>query len=1006
MTRKELTLDRRTQADLCRRVEELAASYTPEWRFDRRDPDVGSTLALIFADQMEGNIRRMNQLPEKYHTEFVNLLGLSLKPAYPASGIAVVDVMRGTVPGVELPRGTRLMAEGEDGTPVLFETMGDVYLTNARMTDVLSISGTEGRIRALLGGPAPARLIPENSELPEGETTEKSVSEGTFPFEMFDYEQPGIEKNALLLYHRNVFGNQPGVPVQIHITSPEGRNLARMLTDPKHWKWSYCAENGLVPFESVQEENGAILLKREGESVPVKVDGGEYHLVCLEAVGPVRGVIEVGDIRLSSCQDNAVPQLLLHNGEELDAKNCMPLGDTASLFDEWYICDEQAFTQKDALITISFDLSSRKKMMQLTVQQQIEELKIIKRKPTAVQYQTAYTAPERVAVEYYDGRLWRRLPGAHDWETLFDGSHSGQVQLSFRCPADWASVPVHGYEGHCLRLRVTQADNCYLLPCEHTMPVLRNVTISYTYDGVWKQPQRLRTVCGTCTEDQTKALLDGGSVTAFRPLFHPAASLYLGFDRPMEGAPISMLFDVEESVHFHMEPVAFEYSTRTGFKQMKVIDGTGNFSGSGTVLFMPPADFAPAEVEGVRRWWLRLRGDERAIEGYHPLIRGITLNAVDIQNRLTHPEEVFYVDTAVPNMSFTLSARNILSAEVFVNEMGRLSRYQMRELLDSTPQDVRAEYDIMGEITAFYVRWTEVDSFDASRSGDRHYMIDRANNTLQFGDGINVRIPQAQRGAAVLVQAVSCDGARGNVAAGEIDGFYGNVMYVESVHNPVGTYSGSNLEDLDSARERGADFLCGRGRLVSERDFVRAVKSFSDTVEKVKCRAGCDIDGSPDPSLITLVVMTRDYAAGAYSFNNIYGPLRQMLLKRCDAMVTPECLVISEPMYMEISVSVWVKVDDAARAFDVQNLIMDSIRDFLEPLPSPGHSGWEIGTLPTENQLKMLLHSLRFQGRIERMIAVARYVDKNGVHETGLDQLPNTPFAIGINGEHKIHVTF
>ena len=159
MTRKELMLDHRTQADLCRRVEELAASYTPEWRFDRRDPDVGSTLALIFADQMEGNIRRMNQLPEKYHTEFVNLLGLNLKPAYPASGIAVVEVMRGTVPGVELPRGTRLMAEGEDGTPVLFETMGDVYLTNARMTDVVSISGTEGCIKPLVGGPVPALMV-------------------------------------------------------------------------------------------------------------------------------------------------------------------------------------------------------------------------------------------------------------------------------------------------------------------------------------------------------------------------------------------------------------------------------------------------------------------------------------------------------------------------------------------------------------------------------------------------------------------------------------------------------------------------------------------------------------------------------------------------------------------------------------------------------------------------------------------------------------------------------
>ena len=94
MNHDELTLDSRTQADLCARVEELAASYTPEWRFDRRDPDIGSTLALIYTGQMADNIRRLNQLPEKYHTEFVNLLGLTLKPAYPASGVAVVELLR------------------------------------------------------------------------------------------------------------------------------------------------------------------------------------------------------------------------------------------------------------------------------------------------------------------------------------------------------------------------------------------------------------------------------------------------------------------------------------------------------------------------------------------------------------------------------------------------------------------------------------------------------------------------------------------------------------------------------------------------------------------------------------------------------------------------------------------------------------------------------------------------------------------------------------------------
>ena len=56
--------------------------------------------------------------------------------------------------------------------------------------------------------------------------------------------------------------------------------------------------------------------------------------------------------------------------------------------------------------------------------------------------------------------------------------------------------------------------------------------------------------------------------------------------------------------------------------------------------------------------------------------------------------------------------------------------------------------------------------------------------------------------------------------------------------------------------------------------------------------------------------------------------------------------------------------------------------------------------------MKMLLQSLRFQGHIGRMIAVARYVDRNGVHETGLDQLPDTPFAIGVSGEHHVYIEF
>ena len=1002
MNQKELKLDSRTQEDLCRRVEELAASYTPEWRFDRRDPDIGSALALIFTGQMAENIRRMNRLPEKYHTEFVNLLGLNLKPSYPASGVVVVDLLRGTVPGIALPRGSRLKADSANGSAILFETVGDVYITNARVTDVLSISGTKGRIHVMAGGLKPAQFVPASIEEQPVEAEEASGPQ----FGLFDYEETGIERNAMLLYHRNVFGAQAGLPVRIYLAAPEGKSLAKELTDPELWRWSYYTGSGLEPFSGVEVQDECIVLRRNGNSAPITIDGSPYHMICLEALAPISKSVTVQDIRLASEKKPTPPQLILHNGEELEAQLCMPLGETASVFEECYICDDQIFAQKDATVTLGFELSNQKKLVKLTAQQEIEELKIIKRKSRAVQYEIAFSAPNRIVLEYFNGQLWRRLPCSNDWASLFDGTHGGEYQISFRCPEDWASVPVNGYEGRCLRIRITQADNCYLMPCEHTMPVLRNVYLSYSYDSVWKQPQKLCTICGTQITEQTRQLLNGEPVTVFQPLPYPEASLYLGFDRPLEGAPISILFDVEESIHFNMEPVQFEYSTRTGFKQMKVVDTTENFSNAGTILFMPPSDFAAVDVEGISRWWLRIRGSEKACEGYHPKIRGIQLNAVDVQNKQTHPEEAFYVEIATPNMEYPLAARNILSAQVFVSELDQLSKHQMRKMIEEHPEDVRVEHDFLGEITAFYVRWTEVDSFEHSQSTDRHYMIDRARNVLMFGDGIHVRIPQARRGEAILVQTVSSDGAAGNVPAGAINGFYNNVLYVESVHNPVATYAGNDQEDLDRARRRGADILCGHGRLISEMDFVRAVKEFSGTIEKVKCVAGRDLNGVPDPDLVTIAIMTKDYASGAHSFHDIRRPLRKMLLERCDATMKQESLVISEPVYIEISVAVWVDVDDAARAFDVQNLILDSVRRFLEPLPQPGHRGWDIGSLPTENQIKMLLQGLRFPGHIGRMIVVGRYVDKNGVHEVSLDQLPDTPFAIAVNGDHKVYIEF
>ena len=153
MKHNDVLLDPRSVQDLRGEIRRLAASYTPEWAFSDTNPDVGSVVGLIFANQMEENIRRMNLVMEKYHTEFVNMLNLSLRPAYPASGVVVMNLIEGSVTGVQVPAGTRLIGQEdtEDARQIFFETVSDLYVTGAKLTDVFQASGTFGKLLPVRG---------------------------------------------------------------------------------------------------------------------------------------------------------------------------------------------------------------------------------------------------------------------------------------------------------------------------------------------------------------------------------------------------------------------------------------------------------------------------------------------------------------------------------------------------------------------------------------------------------------------------------------------------------------------------------------------------------------------------------------------------------------------------------------------------------------------------------------------------------------------------------------
>lgn len=124
-------LDKRTREDVLRQIEELAASYTPEWRFHRGNPDLGSTLALLYADIMEDIITHYNNVPAQNRSEFLKMLGAEAQKPDKAEGYMTFGLVKPDMPEACVPKGFGVAAKSEGPEMVRFETLDEVYVSSS-----------------------------------------------------------------------------------------------------------------------------------------------------------------------------------------------------------------------------------------------------------------------------------------------------------------------------------------------------------------------------------------------------------------------------------------------------------------------------------------------------------------------------------------------------------------------------------------------------------------------------------------------------------------------------------------------------------------------------------------------------------------------------------------------------------------------------------------------------------------------------------------------------------
>lgn len=981
-------LDNRTEEDIIERIRQLAKAYVPQWHFDTENPDIGSTIALLFAEQTMSNVKHFNHILPRYHAQLINLLGLSLMPAQPSGTVVFMDLIADTMEGTFVPAGTKLLSMNT-GERIVFETSAPLYVSNSKFISGFLTRREDGRVYNF------------NQEMEDSLSFE--------PFPLFDFtNMKATGEDSIILSHPYIFDIE-NEDITVDLLGNEA-----LLSKIRDGKFSFFFEgpDGFKPVSDYRVTSTGVILQKDFSCLTNEVNPEDGELIPHEttrlkmmANDSIIETISVDEINISSAGSPRMMDFVGNEEENYREDNFAPFSDKLDLYKECYINLENYFMKQGAQLTLEFDLYFDTNNVNFSQREIDESLKIIKRKPKNQNDEVGPDVyPDEVSMCYYNGSAWRRMDVEGFDIRMFAKGSEGHIKLTFEAPKDWQSVDVAGRAGHYIRFQLLQSYNCYMVPSIHHYPIFKNLKCSYEYKGEVFKPTEAVLVNGNSHSDVSNKVLVGESIDIFHPSPYIDNALYLCLDKPLLNGPIGLYVGITSDTSVPCQPFSLEYMARDGFKQIQLEDGTHNLSQSGVIRFLPPEDIVKRTIEEKTGYWFRLvAARNTTYEVIPPILNQLKINAVEVLNVDSKEEQVFYLDEIVPNMSFDLEGKNILDADVWVNEKNVLTKEQMEWLMKNCPEKVNVNVDTLGAIQNFYVKWDEVDSLEFSGKEDRHYILNRVTNKIFFGDGLYTKTPTVMDGPAFVVFVRSCDGENGNVHEGSINQSMEYLEFIGDITNPLPASGGNNIESFQNILKHGANLLSNSGRLVSSSDFIRDISAMSNNIEHVAVVSGVDQYLREYTNRINIIVLMKDFEKNSLTFQRLAPSIKRYVVENSELTIAEDDVFVVEPLKVKISVDAWIRRDLSEDSFVVMEEMKRVLNEYLNPISSEGHHGWNIGVIPRRKQIFMKLNSVSGANRVERMEIVAEYTDAKGTHNVSLEDLPNNSFFVVVSGEHRIH---
>ena len=969
MTIKTPVLDNRTSEDIYEQALRLARHYCPELvipekrgYFDPDDP--GLVILKIFSDMAENLIIQFNKIPDKHRLAFLDLMGIDVLSAEPSKVPLTFYLAEGSS-GNFVPRGTQVASS--EKPDIVFETTQGLSVVPAKLNAIFSLNPWEDKYT----GTDQSKIISGEKEkflIFGGDDDEKSLDHG---FYLGD---------DILLNMRSV----PSV-LKFHF---EGTNLFK-----EYFNLWYDGNNDPIEYLGITSGqdakkldivfNDKIKTKTKTETRDIQniqefekssIDGIESFWLHARPHDTkiVNGaqLPAISNISMDLTVENITPEAVFFNTARIDIKKGFyPFGEAPKKRDTLYIGSEEAFSKEGA--TITFDIEFEGDIENTNSVLQWEHwngngwgpLNVIDNTEAFTKSGQVFieTCPSISAIEI-NGQLnrWIRIRAIS--EKVYETAGIVETQEVDQAAGSLYSILKRSTRKIRDSLGETDYFPQYVSPV-FTPPFIQSINVSYSYKGVGIGRAK------SFNNFQYKDLApeDPGKIYEACPEKYPA--FYLGFEENIARLPVTLFCAVKDKIYGE-EPVrikhpnyqddfnnaneatdlAWKYYDGISWKELSVEDETDSFRTGGIVRFFVPPDIKHTSQFGRELYWIKVETKDGKWLCC-PELKGIFLNTAWALNNITLRDEVLGSGNGESGLIFTFSNRPVLEGQVIeVREANIPSKDELKAIESEVGMDALRVNEEYGEIKEVWVSWAETNHFTLSGPSSRHYILDRKNGTIIFGDGVRGMVPPTGKNNIIARRYVSGGGLRGNVASGTITSLKKTIPNIDGVINHIPSLGGIDMESVENVVDRFPHTIKNRDRAVTSEDFEWLAYEASQYVARAKCMLKNDT--------IAVIIVPEYEGEAPLPDSGLLNSVEMYLKERAFFTILHKIKAIG-PDYTQVNAYVNVKPLLPKESIIVSERVEKKLKSFLHPLKGgPMGKGWDFGQNISTSQVAAVIEGI------------------------------------------------